>query len=113
MARILAVEDDALVRRCIRRILTRKGHEVIEAAHIVPVSDNGSDDSGNGLLLCRNHHALFDMGKWCLDPTSLEVISATGHDLQSLGVTRSNATHLQLAPSKEALEWRWEHFSSD
>jgi len=36
--------------------------EVIEAAHIVPVSKNGSDDSGNGLLLCRNHHAFFDMG---------------------------------------------------
>ena len=87
--------------------------EVIEAAHIVPVSDNGSDDSGNGLLLCRNHHALFDMGKWCLDPTSLEVIPAIGHDLKSLGVTRSNASYLQLAPSKEALDWRWEHFSSD
>ena len=87
--------------------------EVIEAAHIVPVSDNGSDDSGNGLLLCRNHHALFDMGKWCLDPTSLEVIPATGHDLKSLGVTRANASHLRLAPSKEALDWRWEHFSRD
>lgn len=33
MARILAVEDDALVRRCIKRILTRKGHEVVEAGH--------------------------------------------------------------------------------
>ena len=87
--------------------------EVIEAAHIVPVSDNGSDDSGNGLLLCRNHHALFDMGKWCLDPTSLEVIPATGHDLKSLGITRANASHLRLAPSKEALNWRWEHFSRD
>ena len=72
-----------------------------------PFSENGSDDSGNGLLLCRNHHSLFDMGKCCLDPTSLEVIPATGHDLKSLGVTRSNASHLRLAPSKEALDWRW------
>ena len=58
--------------------------EIIEAEHIVPVSDNGSDDSGNGLLLCRNHHALFDMGKWCLDPTSLDVIPAIGRDLSRL-----------------------------
>ena len=84
--------------------------EVIESAHIVPVSDNGSDDSGNGLLLCRNHHALFDMGKWCLDPTSLEVIPAKGHDLQSLGVNRPNISHLQLAPNQEALDWRWGQF---
>ena len=37
--------------------------EVIEAAHMVPVSENGSDDCGNGLLLCRKHQALFDKGK--------------------------------------------------
>ena len=84
--------------------------EVIEAAHIVPVSDDGSDDGGNGLLLCRNHHALFDMGKWCMEPSSLEVIPARGHDLQSLGVTRSSAQHLNRLPSKDALAWRWENF---
>ena len=33
MARILAVDDDALVRRCIQRILRRQGHEVVEASH--------------------------------------------------------------------------------
>lgn len=32
MAQILAVDDDALVRRCIQRILTRAGHEVVQAA---------------------------------------------------------------------------------
>jgi EAL domain-containing protein (putative c-di-GMP-specific phosphodiesterase class I)/CheY-like chemotaxis protein len=32
MARILALDDDALVRRAIDRILRRKGHEVIQAA---------------------------------------------------------------------------------
>ena len=38
--------------------------EVIEAVHIVPVSENGSDDGGNGLLLSRNHHVLFVTGMW-------------------------------------------------
>ena len=94
-------------KRC---VLCDAPAEVIEAAHIVPVSENGSDDSGNGLLLCRNHHALFDMGKWCLEPTSLEVNPAKGHDLQSLGATRTNASHLRLAPNKEALDWRWGEF---
>ena len=31
MARILVIDDDAAVRRVIRRILASKGHEVIEA----------------------------------------------------------------------------------
>ena len=84
--------------------------EVIEAAHIVTVSENGSDDSGNGLLLCRNHHALFDMGKWCLEPSSLEVIPANGYDLQSLGVQRPNASHLRVLPNQDALDWRWGEF---
>ena len=33
MARILAVDDDPLVRRCISRILVNAGHEIVPAAH--------------------------------------------------------------------------------
>ena len=86
--------------------------EVIEATHIVLVSDNGSDDSGNGVLLCRNNHALFDICKWCLDLTSLEVVPAAGHDLESFKVSRTNASssYLPVIPNQEALDWRWGEF---
>lgn len=33
-----------------------------EAAHIIPVNDDGSDEICNGVLLCRNHHRAFDLG---------------------------------------------------
>jgi putative restriction endonuclease len=33
-----------------------------EAAHIIPVSDDGSDEIDNGILLCRNHHRAYDAG---------------------------------------------------
>ncbi|MCP9911691.1 HNH endonuclease [Cyanobium sp. BA20m-p-22] len=81
--------------------------EVIEAAHIVPVSNDGSDWGGNGLLLCRKHHALYDLGRWCLDPEHLEVVPASGHDLTSLQVERSNVRHLKQIPDQKALQWRW------
>ena len=76
--------------------------EVIETAHIVPVSDDGSDWGGNGLLLCRNHHALYDLGKWCLNPEQLEVVPASGQDLSTLQVNRSNVRHLKQGPDRLA-----------
>ncbi len=40
----------------------------IEAAHLIPVENDGtSKDVRNGLLLCSNHHALFDSYTWTLD----------------------------------------------
>jgi len=94
-------------RRC---ALCSAPPEVIEAAHIVPVSDSGSDDSGNGLLLCRNHHALFDLGKWSLDPSTLDVVPGRGLDLGALLAESSSVSHLVHPPSREALEWRWKWF---
>jgi putative restriction endonuclease len=35
--------------------------DIVEAAHIIPVSEEGSiDDVWNGIALCPNHHTLFD-----------------------------------------------------
>ena len=35
--------------------------DIIEAAHIIPVSEEGSvDEVWNGISLCPNHHTLFD-----------------------------------------------------
>jgi hypothetical protein len=40
----------------------------LEAAHVIPVADRGtSSDVRNGILLCRNHHALFDAFVWTFD----------------------------------------------
>ena len=40
----------------------------IEAAHIIPVQNQGtSKDVRNGVLLCSNHHALFDSYAWTFD----------------------------------------------
>jgi len=40
----------------------------LEAAHIIPVSDRGTSiDIRNGILLCRNHHILFDSYLWTFD----------------------------------------------
>ncbi len=38
----------------------------VEAAHIVPHSNNGKDDIWNGLALCRLHHWAFDVGWFSL-----------------------------------------------
>ena len=47
--------------------------EVIEAAHIVPVSEGGYDVAGNGLPLRADLHRLFDAGLLRIDPKTWEV----------------------------------------
>lgn len=40
----------------------------LDAAHVIPVEDGGiAGDVRNGILLCKNHHALMDSYGWTLD----------------------------------------------
>ncbi|QFU83380.1 HNH endonuclease [Natronorubrum aibiense] len=49
------------------------GNPEVEAAHIYPKSEDGSDDVRNGLALCKFHHWTFDTG-WISISDDLEVI---------------------------------------
>lgn len=43
----------------------------VEGAHIIPYAVNEDFNINNGLLLCNNHHALFDKFLFSIDPESL------------------------------------------
>lgn len=81
--------------------------EMLQAAHIRPVSENGSDDPRNGLVLCVNHHLAFDANLFAFDPETLEVVykpsGVTGVDL---GITNESLRHLKNKPHPDALMWR-------
>jgi HNH endonuclease len=50
--------------------------DVLEAAHIVPVSDGGSDHVTNGIVLRADLHRLFDLKKLTIHPTKRTVVVA-------------------------------------
>lgn len=49
--------------------------KLTEAAHIIPVKDNGTDELTNGVLLCRNHHKAFDMGLLAINSSYVIVLN--------------------------------------
>ena len=50
------------------------GIELVEGAHILPVSAPGStDDVWNGIALCRNHHRAFDTHRLHIDAATYRV----------------------------------------
>ena len=95
----------------------------LEAAHIIPVSDRGtSTDIRNGMLLCRNHHVLFDEVAWTPDE-DLRVLVADDEEFRQSA--RANCIldwegkqlpnlpdRPQLQPAIEALRYRLDKFQS-
>jgi putative restriction endonuclease len=58
---------------CGARRFSPAGNPEVEAAHIYPKSEDGSDDLRNGLALCRLHHWAFDSG-WIAISDDLTVL---------------------------------------
>ena len=83
--------------------------EMLDAAHIIPVANGGTEDPHNGLLLSASAHRALDAGLWAINPETLTIEckpdgpNALRMKLSNVDLTRS--AHL-LHP--EAIEFRYE-----
>ena len=99
-----------------------KGRPIaVEAAHIIPVEERGRiADVRNGILLCRNHHALFDQSAWTMDEDlrvrvapdkDLRASAVANHILDWEGKRLPNLPTLEIDyPATAAIRWRLESF---
>jgi hypothetical protein len=86
---------------------------MLDACHLREKKDRGSDHSGNGLVLCANHHRAFDSGLFAIEPGTLTVHMQDGLDREDIGLTRTSIDHLERPPHPEALQWRWEKWTKE
>ena len=85
---------------------------LLDAAHIRPIRDHGSDDPRNGLVLCAIHHRALDAGLFCINPDTLSICYHDKRaDSTSLHITRENLHHLKNHPHRTALQWLWNQWN--
>ena len=80
----------------------------LEAAHIIPVSEQGLDTAANGLCLRTDIHTLFDAGHIRIEPTGiLHLSDAANGDPVYCGLPSAIAVppHVSL----KNLTWRWNY----
>ena len=93
----------------------------LDAAHIIPVEEHGIiADVRNGLLLCRNHHSLFDGFAWTMDE-DLRVVLTKDEDFRRSALANhvlswegrrlpNLPTSDEDMPALEAIRWRLAEF---
>lgn len=101
-----------------------KGEPIgIEAAHLIPVSDKGtSKDLRNGILLCSNHHNLFDRLLWTFDEDYRVLVredrlfrksAENNHVLKMEGLRLPNLPDKEYdLPASEAIDFRLKLFEN-
>jgi putative restriction endonuclease len=81
---------------------------LLDAAHIVDVQHNGTDDPRNGLILCANHHRAYDAQMIAIEPGSHRLKCAPKQpSFDDLGITKTCLASLAKKPHNDALAWRW------
>jgi len=95
----------------------------LDAAHIIPVERNGIiGDLRNGILLCKNHHSLFDQSAWAFDEDfrvivaddrELRATSVGNHILSCEGRKLPNLPEsAEDLPANRAIRWRLDAFEA-
>ena len=84
---------------------------LLDAAHLRPKAKNGSDDPRNGLVMCPLHHRALDGYIIGIEPETLQIVAGKQLDkLASIGVARTDISHLTMKPHPDALTWLWDKF---
>jgi putative restriction endonuclease len=85
---------------------------LLDAAHLCPKNEGGTDDPRNGLVFCAVHHRALDAGLFAIDPATGSIqFRDTGPTAQALRITRETLAHLPGQPHREALEWCWRRWT--
>lgn len=93
---------------------TRKGHSLVEAAHIHKFSKSRNNSPDNGLALSRDAHWMFDEGLWTVDDkeriaVAEEVFTEWGPEAEWLKVRNGRPLTfldgVNLRPAREHLAW--------
>jgi putative restriction endonuclease len=101
---------EAYERRCV--VTGERTLPALEAAHIVPVTEHGTHELSNGLLLRRDLHALFDQHYVTVTPDKTVLVSKrireefeNGREYYALHGKRIRGPRLDVnAPSIAALK---------
>jgi putative restriction endonuclease len=92
----------------------------VDAAHLIPYSEQPNDHPTNGLALCKNHHWAMDRfliapgpdGHWKVSPRIIPHRSPGEKDLADLaGNPVLPPNESAFAPAKDALAWRCERLA--
>lgn len=92
----------------------------VDAAHLIPYSEQPNDHPTNGIALCKNHHWAMDRfliapcpdGLWKVSPKIIPHRSPGEKDLANLAGKPLLPPHEPaFAPSKDALAWRCERLA--
>lgn len=84
--------------------------EVLEAAHIVPVMNNGTDRTDNGLCLRSDLHSLFDSGHLRIKPDGVLILTGTAAEPDNYGGQQlPNRIEIPAHVDVRNLAFRWKY----
>ena len=84
--------------------------QVLDAAHIIPVANRGSESIENGILLTASAHRSFDAGLWAINPDTLMIETLEdGPNLSRLKINFPDVKHVESKLNREALEYRYKN----
>ncbi|GGQ63832.1 HNH endonuclease [Streptomyces flaveolus] len=87
--------------------------EMIEAAHLRPDAEDGTDDPRNGLPLNAALHRAYDAHLFAIEPETLNVVTRPqGPTIEELGIVTPHLRELPRRPHAEALRWRYREWQS-